>query len=267
MFSILQIEYWHIFKQFLHRDWLVYRHDASRYFINYGLIYACLFSLSFGLIVPTIGFGYADPFVCTSIICGQILWVLFPISYHSSTRILLDLQHVRFITYQLTIVPAALLWIEKIVFHTIVIFINILPFFITTKFILGPSLLFEVSRIPLLLLVLTICSIFFSIFSMTAVSYIRSTLHTTTFFVRFVYPLIGLSGLFVSWNQMFNAYPNLAMLIRINPFLYATEAIRNVLLPTGTFIPIGQCLLMLVCYSIILLFLMFFFFRKKLDYV
>jgi len=266
MFSIRQ-EYWHIFKYFLYRDWLVYRHDALRYFINYGLIYAALFSLSFGLIVPTIGFGYADPLVCTSIICGQILWVLFPISYHSSTRILLDLQHVRFITYQLIIAPAALVWLEKIVFHTILVFINILPFFITTKLILGPALIFDPARIPLLFLTLLVCSIFFSIFSMTAVSYIRSTLQTTTFFVRCVYPLIGLSGLLVSWHQIHNAYPRLAMLIRLNPFLYATEAFRNVLLPTGTFIPIGQCMLMLVCYSIILAFMMFFFFRKKLDYV
>lgn len=267
MFERIFPVYSRLFKQFLYRDLVVYSHDYQRYFINYGLIYASLFSLSFGLIIPTIGMRSANPLLCTSIICGQILWVLFPISYHASTRILLDLQHQRFLDSQLLIAPALLLWLEKITFHALVIFVNVLPFFITTKLILGPSLLLSWQQFPSLLAILAISSLFFAIFSMAAISYIRSTLYTTIFFVRFVYPLISLSGLFISWYQIYAAYPRFAWCIRLNPFLYVTEAMRNVLLPSGSFIPLKECLLALFCYSVILLFVMSYFFRKKLDYV
>ncbi len=261
MSTTLRVFYW-----MLRRDLHRYRQNAVRYLVDFGLIYPALFALSFGLLLPTISLGGYNPYISTLFICGSTVWIFWPITWNINHAMLYDLKFDQFTQYQMSIIHPRLVLLERLLFCTLVAFINTLPFLLVSKLILGDIFLTAHANWPQLITMILVASLTSAATTLCAVCYLEDV-RAANFVIRIFVPMNNLAGLFTPWHIMNKLSPTLGTLLRINPMLYILEGIRSTLLGGTEFIPFATCVPMLLGWTVIFMLLSFYFFKRKMDHL
>lgn len=110
-------------------------------------------------------------------------------------------------------------------------------------------------------------NLFFGFFTLFMISVTKDILKLDNAFMRFAYPLWFLGGFQFSWCVLYKFSPVLATINLINPYIYATEALRGVVLGQENFIPFWYCIAGLATLTVIAGTVGICKIKKRLDYV
>ncbi len=252
--------------EFFKRDWFVYLKRMPRYVIQYAMVYPLLFGICWGYLVPHAGAeGAARTSASEVIFVGTLLFALIPFAFAITADFLFDFEHDRYIDYQLTLLPARLIILQRIIFSAMFIFFGLLPFFPFSKIVFRNLIdLPYVSWVGTIIM-LASAALFVSAFQIAFVSYAKGTKQIRHFWRRVSYPMSMLGGFLVPWKILFTFSPVLGYAVLANPYLYVTEGLRSAILGGDQFFYWPYCVAMLSLFTGISVALSFYFFARKVD--
>jgi ABC-2 type transport system permease protein len=252
--------------QFFRRDLHVYLRKLPRFCAQYAMIYPLFFGICWAYLVPHAGATGAAQSAASSIIfVGIMLFSILPFAFAITADFLFDFEHERFIDYQLILIPAWAIIVQRIVFSTLFIFFGLLPFFPFTKLVFGQLVNLPYVSWSGTLLMMFFASFFVSAFQMAFFSYARGTMQVRHFWRRISYPMSMLGGFLVPWKVLVAFSPLIGYLVLINPYLYITEGLRSAILGTDQFFPWMMCIGALLGFGLFCMTLAVVLFRKKVD--
>ncbi|MEX0940477.1 MAG: hypothetical protein WDZ41_03895 [Candidatus Babeliales bacterium] len=257
----------YVFGWFLYRDFFIFSKNWHRVAINFGLFIPVSLTFCFGYILPNSNMINPSPEQITTFFVGSILWTLFPLAFVLNIDLLYDLEHDRFIDYQISILNPRLILIEKIFFSSLIAFVTSCLFYPVSRLLLGSYFYAAHFSWPALLMVLYMGSLFCAAFNIFVLSFIESTKKTGIFWMRINNPMISLGGLFIPWYVMKIFSPLLGYFILLNPLIYLTEGLRRAIIGDVVFLPIWLCVSMLFLFMIFFTLLAIYFFKKKIDHI
>lgn len=256
-----------IFLQFFWRDVYVYCRQASTYIINYAILYPCMHSFIMGYTFPNIYFGPHSELAATTMFAGTIVVNLVVLANIVNIGLLFDLENVRYVDYQITLLSPRLVIVQRILFTSLFTFIILAPFFPIAKLLLGSWFVTTKASWPALFLVLYLASLCCSAYTQFYACLVPSSRSLRSYWMRINFALITFAGFFIPWHVMkqFSALMGYALLF--NPLLYITEGIRQALLDSDQYLSLGICCGMLIVWSCILTMLAWHFFKKRVDHI
>ncbi|MES1224469.1 MAG: hypothetical protein ABUT20_53735 [Bacteroidota bacterium] len=257
-----------IFLRFIQRDLHHYSQLAKTFIINISVIYPLIFTLSFGLIIPTIVLKNPTPEASTAIVISSILWILFQIPIRLNLELLYDMIEPKFINYQISILSPRLVLLEKILFASLITFVHLMPFPFICKLLMGKMFLLQNIHWPSFVIIMFLSSLLYSIMTLFIICFVKNHLKMRNVIMRSMSPLMQLGGLFgISWFAIKKLSLLLALLALLNPFMYVTEGLRIATLPDGQYISFPLCVLALCLWNIFFFMLSCKYFKKKLDHI
>ncbi|MGE0206778.1 MAG: ABC transporter permease [Candidatus Babeliales bacterium] len=263
----LTLRFVRIFGYFLLRDIYAFKNHWRRVFFNFSTILPLVSSLVFGYFLPNSTMINATPVESTIFFVGCILWSIFPLAFLMNLDLIFDLEHQRFIDYQIIMFNPILILLEKIIFSGLITFFNIVLFFPISKIILGSYFYTTNTSWPSLFLILMLGSLFCATFNIFMLCYIKSSQSIGRFWMRVNNPLITLGGLFMPWYIMAKYSYFLGNLALANPLIYLTEGVRASIIGGPHFFSVFTASLALIIFSTFFFILSCIFFKKKVDYV
>lgn len=254
-----------VFLQFLARDWYLFRDRIRTHGLNYILIYPILAILIFAYIQPGVYFGQGR--LDLMLFAGNVALTIFSITNNMITPLLFDLTGPQYINYQLLLLGPRLILLEQLLFTIFYTFIIMLPYFPLTYLLLSFFFTMPPLSWPLLFCMILVITIFCATFNLLAICMMKSPLDVRQFWLRVIWPMLVLGGLWVPWAVINKFSPWLGMLCYLNPFIYATEGLRATILQDHHYFSIPVCILALLLFSIIFLGASFRLFKKKIDHI
>jgi ABC-type polysaccharide/polyol phosphate export permease len=236
-------------------------------FINYALCYPITYAISFAYIQTNIIFGSGNDYLGTMLFAGNIIIIMLLISYKTTIELLFDLEHNRFINYQIITLNPRLVILERIFFASLYTFILSSPFFIVAKLCLGSSLQTDQTSWISLYAVLYAGSLCCASYHQFAALLLRSSSSISTLWARVNHALITFGGFWIPL-YLFKQYSLLlGALIYLNPMAYITEGLRRSLLGTPNFMPVPIAVFALYGFSILFIILSWYVFKKRVDHI
>ena len=250
---------------FLYRDFYVFSRSMWSSFINFGIIVPITLTVAFGYFLPNTMITNPTVLQTTTMFAGSIMWAMFPFAFSIQSSLLYDLRHDRFIDYQLTLVPAYAIVLERIIYGSIIVAAHMIFYFPLAKLIMGAT--FDTSATSWLGLFLIIyCgALLCSAYNFFVVNFADSMQKVRSFWVRVNFPLIQLGGFFFSWKTLYGYNKTLGYCSLLNPFTYITEGLRRALLGSEQYFPLSVCVGGLLIFSAFFTLLALFFFRRNVD--
>ena len=256
----------HIFVHFLQRDALLVRPMLSRYIINNVITLPLLVIFNDGYVMQMSLFG-TNADLNTMRFVGSLLLPLLTLTFTMATTLLYDIEHNRFIDYQITVLDPALVILERIVFNAFFTFMLMVPFYPLCKVLLGTKFVTMHTSWPLLFVVLFLASFTASAYHIAAMCILPNSSMFIRLWARVSAPLFLLGGFVAPWAVMYEISPVVAYVLLFNPFMYISEGIRQAIVGGPCFFSAMTCVSALMLFCILLCGVALWFFKKRMDHV
>lgn len=183
-------------------------------------------------------------------------------------NMLADFDSDKKITYHLTLpIPNWLLLIKMgLVFAFNSFFISAVSFF-ACKFILWNHFDLSIINYPRFILAGISMSLFFGFETLFLVSITKNLMSLDNVYMRISFPLWMIGGFQFSWMVLDGYWHSFALLNLLNPYTYATEALRAAALGQEGYLPFWLCILALYFFTILFATVGIRRLRKRLDFV
>ena len=255
------------FFQFFKRDWYRYKKELKPYIINLCIIRPILFSLSFGYILAYALFTSEQKLMCTMFLLGNIMHSILILNSTLALRLMFDLQSVKFVTYQITILHPRLLLLQRILFSTLFTSMLTLCFFPMSKLVLQSHFITTNAHWPSVVFIIFLGSLCLSCMCTLYSCILKSSSQIESLWMRLNIPLMILGGIWAPAHVIKSVAPAVYYLSRFNPVLYITEGLRRAVLASDQFFSIATCAMHLLAFSILFALLNFYFFKKRVDHI
>jgi hypothetical protein len=253
--------------QLLARDFYVFGKRIASFGINYLLIYPILAIVTFGYIQPGVYFGPGHTVTSVILLIGTFGINMLSLCYTMMSSFVFDLEHDRFIDYQISIIPPHILLFKMILFPALIASIISLPYF-PLAYILLPSYFANLNSNWLALMAIIVtASLYCASYIMMGLCIIRKAMSIRQFWLRFNWPLVVLGGLWIPWHLLNKYYPTLGYIALFDPFTYFTEGVRSALICSSEFISYKLCIFALLGFFCLFSLVSVYFFKKKMDHV
>lgn len=256
-----------IFFQFFLRDLYTYGKRIHTYILNFIVIYPTTYIIAFGYIQAKSYFGAENYTQATIFFAGNIILLIISLTFELTITQLFDLEHNRVTDYYITILHPRLVIVHRILFSTVFAFIAMLPFFPLSSMLLGRNFDTTQTNWITLLWILFLTCFCCSCYHMAVTCALRRSSQIVHFWMRLNLPLITIGGFWAPWHTMNYYSPALGIITLINPLLYATEGIRQALIPDTLFFSIESCSLALIAFSGIFMVISWYLFKLKVDHI
>jgi hypothetical protein len=254
-----------VLKQFLIRDWYLFRFRFKEYGINYIVIYPLLSILIFSYLQPGVYFG--EKKLDLMLFAGNVALTIFALANNMLLPFLFDLFGVRFINYQLLLLHPRFILLEQLLFSTLFSFTLMIPYFPLTFALL--SYFYPIGSIAWikLFIMIFITALFSSSFNILAFCMVKSVMASRQLWLRIIWPLLVIGGLWVPWQVLYKFNHILAYAALLNPFIYMTEGFRTLLVSSEYNFSFSVCIISLLIFCILFMMAALYFFKKKIDHI
>ena len=253
--------------QLLARDFYVFGKRIASFGINYLLIYPVLAIVTFGYIQPGIYFGPGHAKTSIILLVGSFAINMLSLCYTMMASFVFDLEHDRFIDYQISVIPPRILLIKMILFPALIASLISIPYFPLAYLILPSYFETLQSNWFGLMAIIIAASLYCTSYIMMGLCIIKKATSIRQFWLRFNWPLVVLGGLWIPWYLLRNHYPSLGYISLLDPFTYFTEGVRSALIGSDQFISYKICIFALLSFFCLFSIISVYFFKKKLDHV
>jgi ABC-2 type transport system permease protein len=254
-----------VFWALIVRDLNVYASDFKRYLINYTLSFPLIYSFAFAYIQAQVFFGKQGPRLGSIMFAGNIIIPILVVTYKQAIELLFDLENERFVDYQMSVLSARLIILERIVFTTFFTFIMTLPFYPVAKLFLGSYFITSNASIMGALAVLFAGSFCCAGYHHYATMLMKNTSQLGTLWSRVNHPLISFGGFWVPLYIMSAYAPWFGKLALLNPLIYISEGLRTAIIGGPEFLPLKVCVPALLGFGIVFLAFTWRSFKQRVD--
>jgi len=254
-----------IFLQFLYRDFYIYRKQVWPLLINVCFIYPFIYAVGWGYLRPAVLLGN-NISTGSSMYVGNILLILIIISLRLGLNLLFDLDGIRYVEYQVSLLDPKLVLLERIVFNSLFTFMLAAPFFPISKLILQEYLPTDTTSWAAVYGMLYLSSLLCATYQ----TLIACTLRPKSFgnlWARVNNPLLAFGGFWVPKYVITQFSSVLGIIILANPMLYVTEGLRQAFIGGPQFMPLSICAAALIVFSCLFTVLAWHFFKKRIDHI
>ncbi len=251
----------------LAHEFYIFGKRIQSFGINYLVIYPILAIVTFGYIQPGIYFGPGHTKTSIVLLVGTFAINMISLCYTLMASFVFDLEHDRFVDYQISIVSPRLLFIKMILFPAIIASLISIPYF-PLAYIILPSYFETLQSNWFGLIAVVIAASFYAAsYIMLGLCVIKKATSIRQFWLRFNWPLAVLGGLWLPWGILSKHYPILGYLALLDPFTYFTEGVRSALIGSDQFISYKICIFALLGFFCMFSVVAMYFFKRKLDHV
>jgi hypothetical protein len=233
--------------------------------INYALIYPTVFAIQTGYLQATSYFGKSDPKMNTILFAGTILLIMMLFTYKQNIELLFDLEHDRFIDYQITLLNPFFALFERILFTGLYTFFITLPFYPIAGLLIPLQLDLSHAHWAKVVIILFSSSMCLSAYHLLAACALQGSAHIGSLWNRANNVMMTLGGFWIPWYVMNNYSPILGYITYLNPAIYITEGLKGSVTGSPEFLPFELCVTMLWVWFILLTALCWYFFKKRVD--
>lgn len=252
--------------QLMRRDFVVQKSKLKDQFINVIFLHPILWSIA-NLIQTNIFFGAKSPWYATVLFAGAPTLPLLLISYHTVFELFYDLEGNRFINYQLSLLDARFILIERLIVSTIICFLSLVPYYpISYFFVLKSHVSFHNVQWGLAYLLLFLASLCLSAYHLCAAVMLRKeTLNIL--WNRVNHTLMALGGVWIPSSLLKQWWEPTEYFLLFNPLHYISDGLRGIIVPSPDFMPYQQSVIGLCVLSILFTITAIKSFRKRVDHV
>ncbi len=262
--NIKLFSYTHIFWQLLKTDLATLHNKVFDKVIN-SIIWVSTMVAVTAYLLPAFGLSLEyGAFLAAGTIVGASGFEVFPQLYN----FLGDLEGEQKISYYLSLpIPYWLLFVKYMCFYMIncaIISSIAIP---TCKLVLFYTL--NLSHISILQFVFAffVFNMFFGVFTLWLISCAKSVETAENTIMRVIYPLWFLGCFQFSWKVLYGFNPMLAYINLLNPYVYAMELLRGVMLDQKDYLSFWVCILVLCVFIVLLSWHSIYRLKKRLDCV
>lgn len=257
----------YIAAQFFQRDFFIYRRRMFQFFINYAVWYPIIYAFSFGFLQSRILFSFARESMSAILFSGDFLAIVVLFSFQLCIDLLFDLESIRYINYQITILPSLWIIMQRVLFTTFFTFILLTPFFPIGKLLLGDALPMSNMYIGSLIIMLLVSCFMSASYSLFIAAWLPSSYSIGILQRRINPAMFLLGGVSVPLYTLSKTSTILGKLALFNPLLYVSEGIRRALLGQDLYLPVWICVTALMGFSVLFIYLTKRLLKKRLDHV
>ncbi len=239
----------------LQREFFLIKNSLFDIFINYAILWPCIFSVSSGYFIPLVFFPHDSINKGTELMVGMLFLQSFVVAYFMVVDLISERENVGILHYHVVATSFFAAFFSRIIFYVLYVYFCLLPFLPVAKLLLGDCLYTEQLSWPMLMLVLffMVSLVVTYIFMLSAmVKEMRSIEHMWSYGVE---PVLWLSGMWApAYAVSKSGVPGISWLLFFNPFAYASDALRYLFFNDPKFIGVWVSLPIMGC--AILLFLL-----------
>jgi ABC-2 type transport system permease protein len=224
-------------------------------------------SFIWGYVFPSIYFGAHDPLAATTMFAGTIVVNLVVLANIVNIGLLFDMENVRYIDFQLTLLSPRLIMVQRILFTSFFTFIILAPFFPISKLLLGSWFVTTNTCWPALMLIVYLGALVSSAYTQLYACIVPNSRKLRSFWMRINFALITFAGFLVPWYVMKQFSSILGYVLLLNPLLYITEGLRQAILGSPQYLSLWICCSMLMLWTALLTVASWYFFKKRADHV
>lgn len=228
-------------------DLINFKKELLDFFINYFIVIAAnFFVMDNVLTYYGLRQGYGI-FIHTGLLASLAIWELYP----TIADITYDFDGNKKISYELILpIPTYFIFIKKILSFGIKIFIINMVLFPTAKIFMWNSFNLLDINIFKLSIFLFLISIFSGAFAVFATSIIKSGKYLANLWSRIIYPISIFGGYQFSWYSLNKVFPVFSYISFLNPMIYMTEGVRDLVIKDEKFISFEICSIVLIIFTI-----------------
>ncbi len=260
--NIKLFSYRHIFWQLLKTDLATLYDQLHDKIINSMIWVSTVVAIS-AYLLPAFGLSPAyGAFLAAGSIVSSAGFEIFP----QMVQFVSDLDGERNISYYLTLpIPSWLLLVKHICFYITNCMLISTVAIPTCKLVLLNRL--DLSQLSIIRLIIAVFMIntLFGVLTLWFISYTKNVGGMGNTFMRIIYPLWFLGCFQFSWKVLYGFSPILAYINLLNPYVYAMELLRGVMLDPKDSLSFGLCILMLSVFIVLLSWHAIYRLKKRLD--
>jgi len=246
------------------REWYRIKKNILNDCINYIVLWPVIFSITSGYFVPLTYFG-VDKKKATVLFAGLLLLQLMIKAYGQAFYFLIERSDGKIIQYQIAATSSFSVFFVRIIFGIFYTAFLLIPFFPVSKLILGNYFYTDQLSWGLLLLVIIIGASLSVTYTGFLFVFIKKLPQVENVWMRTIEPLLWVGGLWVPWGAMYKAVPVVGWISLLNPFLYFTEAIRQLLFRESFYFSLSLCFVVMAGAAIVFFLCAYYLFKKRLD--
>lgn len=254
-----------IFLQFLRRDIYVQMQHISTYLMNYVVIQPLIWSLVTGYLQANTYFGTHNVTQNTILFSGTIVIPLLMVTFINTMELLFDLTSIRYVEFQITILPPVLIIIERILFSSLLTFAMVVPFYPISKLLLNNYLDTSNANWFQIIILLYFGALCCSAYHLMTACIMKNTSQITSLWKRCNSPMIDFGGMWIPWVVMYRFSPTLGYLAYCNPLIYITDGLKQAMIGGPEFMPVLSCIGILCLFTIVFTTGAWYFFKKRTD--
>jgi ABC-2 type transport system permease protein len=236
-------QYARTFAALVKRDVTFIIHELPTRLID-GAIIAAMQTLVIGYFLPVLGMP-AD--LVGPLFIGMITQIVFSASYNIAFRHANDLQHNKFINYQMALpLPKIWLFAQIVLAFMIEIMMITLPVIVFGSFILSSSFTINPPSWLLLILMYILSVLLYSILFLYLVFSSSYTWFLDNLWARRLTPLFFFGCGYYTWKKLFLFNETIAYITLLNPITYIHEGLRGALFGQENYLPLAVCIAMVI---------------------
>lgn len=257
---------WHHMTLLISREYLRVRDNLHDYMINNWLLWPLLFGISTGYFMATAYFGPDSALQATELVAGLGLLQMLILSFFIALAAIDERIGSHVMQYHVVTTSFRAMLCARYCFSVIFVWCNILPFYPVIKLLMGERLYTQqlswLSLAAVLLLGTAMCVAY--LFCWSAI--INNMKKIGDMWELGIEPLIWLGGMWVPGYAMAKGVTG-GWLVYLNPFLYATEALRQLFFHDARFASLTKSCTIMAASTICFLAIAYILLKRRLDCV
>ena len=252
----------------MQRQFFLIKNSLGDLFINYAIIWPCIFSFSSGYFVPLVFFPQDPINKGTELMVGMVLLQAFVVAYFMMVDLISERESSGILHYHITATSFGAAFAARVLFYVMYVFCALLPFLPVSKLLLGEHLYTDLISWPLLVVVLffVVTLVVTYVFALAAlVREMRSIEYVWSYGVE---PFLWLSGMWApTYAIAKSGVPGITYFLMINPFGYASDVLRQLFFNDPRFSSVGISVLIMFLATVFFVAVAYRLLRKQIHAV
>lgn len=250
----------------VHREYLRIKGNVHDYMINNWILWPLLFGVSTGYFMPMAFFGPDSAAQATELVSGLGLLQILILSYFIALTVIDERLSSNIVQYHVATTSFITMLSARYLFSVIFVWANIVPFYLVIKVLMGDRLHTSNLSWPLLFAVLLLATAMCVSYIFCWAAIINNMKHVGDMWELGIEPLIWLGGMWVPGYAMAKG-ASAGWLVYYNPFLYVTEALRQLFLHDVRFAALTKSCTLMAVSTVCFLAIAYILLKKRLDCV
>lgn len=255
-------------QQLFLREWFRIRESVRNQMVNSWLIWPVLFGYRNGYFVPLAAFGGQSQLKATELVLGMNLFMIVVTGFFMVLDIINERLDTKVLQYHISVTSFRTTFFVRLIFTVLYAYILILPFCAVVKLVLGSWFITTHVSWPLLALILLLGTTLTITYLFCWIGILDKISNLEHMWERGVEPVMWLAGVWAPGYAIAQSgVPGMALLTTINPFLYVSEAIRQIFLPGPQYASLATCCIVMVSSSIVFTLISYHLLKHRMDLV